>query len=490
MASTASMAPSTDAILEALSSLGFELLLFALTLAFGVAFRSLSPRVFGGPTKRKAVVMAKGAKTAEKELPKAYPQEHTQRQRFRRDRDADRDARSPSEAPAWRKQSRPQKDASEAWKLIDEIVSAPRDRPGTASAAWALQAYSELKSGLREKELCLLTVAQSSKSSPLLLFSSLVQCAIRVGNFEQAESLVGDMAAEGVPRPLAFYESVMKLLAGQKQYHAALRIYQHLAKDGLQASAVTYSCLISFAAAVGELDLAISFFRKLSVLATPSIRAYMSILGVYSKQADWASSIEALRDMQSRGVVVDALSLNIVLATGVAADRVEEMAAILKEAEEATPPFRDVVSYNTLVKGYVRRADAANAMQLLKQMRQRGLSPNSITYNSVMDAAVRGLRSDLALQVLAEMRRFGLQPDKFSCSILVKGLARHGTPTYVRTSLSLLIELASKLDQKLLANLQNILIEAAARLKDKELMLLVSSQLQHLECSGSGGQAA
>ena len=57
-----------------------------------------------------------------------------------------------------------------------------------------------------------------------------------------------------------------------------MQMYDRLASDGLEPSAVTCSCLISFAAEVGELQRAIGFYEKLASISTPSIRAYMTIL--------------------------------------------------------------------------------------------------------------------------------------------------------------------------------------------------------------------
>ena len=97
----------------------------------------------------------------------------------------------------------------------------------------------------------------------------------------------------------------MKQLAGLKQLRLALRIYDRLVAEGSRASAVSYSCLISFAAEVGEVSRAVGFFERLSELTTPSIRAYMTMLKIYSKMLNWPASLAILRDMQHRGVRVD-----------------------------------------------------------------------------------------------------------------------------------------------------------------------------------------
>merc|ERR1719313_1675544 len=102
------------------------------------------------------------------------------------------------------------------------------------------------------------------------------------------------MKALSVPRSLYFYESAMKQLAGQQQYDLALSVYEHVSADNLQPSAVTYSCLIDFAAKVGEFQKAIRFFEMVCETSVPSIRAHMAVLRVYSKLQDWTASVNLL----------------------------------------------------------------------------------------------------------------------------------------------------------------------------------------------------
>merc|ERR1719443_1389906 len=135
-------------------------------------------------------------------------------------------------------------------------------------------------------------------------------CAIRLGKPHLVENIVDDMAKQGVSRPLTFYESLMKQLAGQKHYQLALAMYDRLVADDLEPSAVTCSCLINFAAEVGELDRALGFFEKLKTLGAPSIRACMAVLCVHARRNDWFGGVATLREMPTLGVPVDSIALN------------------------------------------------------------------------------------------------------------------------------------------------------------------------------------
>jgi len=288
-----------------------------------------------------------------------------------------------------------------------------------------------------------------------------LRCAVRAGRHHFVEALLDDMVEQGVPRPLTLYESAMKQLAGQKQYHLALSMYDRLRADGFWPSPVTCSCLIVFAAEVGELQRAVEFFESLSATTTPSIRAYMTVLRVHSKRQDFPSSLATFRDMQKRCSRVDSLALNVVLATGVTADQLQVVEDLVKEADATTPPMADTVSYNTLMKAYAQRGDAQGAAKALASMKARKLKPNAITYNTAMDATIRGGKPQEAWSILKEMREASIKPDKFTCSIFVKGLANNPTESQVTDALQLLREMDGAVDSSLRSVLYHAIFEAA-----------------------------
>merc|ERR1719421_1515578 len=102
------------------------------------------------------------------------------------------------------------------------------------------------------------------------VYAALLQCAGNLGRPDFVETVLGDMKAAEIQRPLTFYETAMKVLAAKKCYKGALAVYAHMEADGLEASPVTLSCLISFAVELGESDRAICFFQRLAACSTPS----------------------------------------------------------------------------------------------------------------------------------------------------------------------------------------------------------------------------
>jgi len=362
------------------------------------------------------------------------------------------------------------------WHIIDQVVDGIRDQGWRSCAQRALETYR----GLQACGVSISEAATRSKHGPSQFYFAVVQSAIRVGQPELVESIIDDMVKQGIWRSLAFYESAMKLLAGQKHYRLALATYGRLVADGLEPSTVTRSCVINFAVEIGDLNGAITFFDELAEVETPPIRSYMSLLRVHAKRKDWTSSAKVIRDMQHRGAKLDSVALNVALSTGVCADQLEGMEDLVAEADHNRPPFSDIVSYNTLIKGYAQRGDADGAINVLGRLRRRGLLPTSITFNTTMDAAIRGQQRTKAWGVLQEMRDAGMRPDKITCSILVKGLTKSASPDNFKDTLALLSEVGPACGMMLRTTLYHVVLEAASQAGKREMMMQTFTQMQQI----------
>lgn len=341
-------------------------------------------------------------------------------------------------------------------------------------AADALALYEDLKA--TNEKSAWQDALKFGKHRPVEVFNMLVQCAGRVRQPELVEIFLDEMTSAGIDRPLAFYESTMKMLASAKCYKTAMSVCDRLEADGLEPSPVTLSCLVSFAVELGDSDRAISFFNRLSACSTPSIRAYMTILRVYSRCQNWPKSLALLRDMQNRRAKIDCLVLNTVLSTGVAAGQLEAAKTLLEEFSHIG--IADVISYNTLMKGLAQQKAGGRALSLLDQMCSAGLRPNAITFNTAIDAAVRSARLTDAWNMLARMVDAGVNPDKFTCTTLMKGLASGATSHQLSTILDLLRNVREECDAALSSSLFRSVIEAAAKVNDPDLTARAVAQMR------------
>jgi pentatricopeptide repeat protein len=444
--------PSMSMFSEIAESLGLEILIFVITALFAVAFRRRRRHSHCSSRVKLVDECPQIIKPPQSKLVNTPESSKNQRQQ-------------PSAHSEVSGGNLTRQDASQKAEMVLQLAN-------RRQAVDAMALYEELRSNHQQEMVraCLC----NRKQRPIDVFGMLTQCAVRAGRPELIELLLDDMALAGVHRSLPFYESVMKVLASKKCYREAMSVYSRLEADGLEPSPVTLSCLINFAVEIGELDRAIGFFERLAESSTPSIRAYMMILRVHSKRQDWTKSVEVIRHMQKRRVKIDELVLNVVLATGVAAGQLDDGLALLHELAH----IADVVSYNTMMKGFAQQRKIDRAVQLLEAMQESTVKPNAITFNTAIDAAIRSSRVSAAWDVLAKMRDAGHAPDKFTCTTLMKGLQDGATSEQLIVLLDLMQKMTSQHDAILCGSLFRSVIELAAQMNDPVLTQRAVAQMR------------
>jgi len=310
----------------------------------------------------------------------------------------------------------------------------------------------------------------SSRPSVLASYEEMMHSAAREGQLQAIEETLEKMVQADIKPPLALYESAMKILAGRKYFRQALAVYDRLQIDGLEPSEVTLSCLVSFATEIGEFDRAIWFFEQLWLRAMPSMRACMTVLRVHTKRQDWPEALKLFRDLQRRGVLVDSIMLNMVLACGVQVGDLDGVEALLSEVATLTPTIADIISYNTLMKGYAQQKQSGEAIDLLDRMRKRSLQPNAITLNTLMDATIRSSQVEVAWAVFATMQAARVAPDKYTCTILMKSFQHCLTFNQLSTIIGALQEVPAHCEVGRCSAIFCGVLEAAARLDELTLL--------------------
>merc|ERR1740122_547253 len=132
------------------------------------------------------------------------------------------------------------------------------------------------------------------------------------------------------------------------------------------------------------------------------------------------------------GVSPDNLFLNHVLKLCVLVGQV----AVAADTLSGWYHVADVISCNTLLKGFAKEVDLPNAEAMLRRMLSKGPAPNLITFNTMINCAVLSFQtlgarahrgsSPAAAQrpweLLDQLIELGLKPDRCTCSTIAKGM--------------------------------------------------------------------
>merc|ERR1719160_925189 len=208
------------------------------------------------------------------------------------------------------------------------------------------------------------------------------------------------------------------------------------------------------------------------------ISKHVAMMRARSKENDLEGAMQVFRKLQSSGVQLTALAYNALLDSCVQCGKVHVALQHFKEMQDLG--LVDVVSYNTLLKAYLKQGQIVKARKLLGEMAESNIQANQVTYNEMLNALVTVKDRKEMWALVREMNAMGMRPNSVTCSIILKSLTSHSAPDDVRQAMALIDNLHEDMDEVLFASV----IEACVRVGQLDLL---SSKLQ--QYAGLGGLA-
>ncbi|XP_020595586.1 pentatricopeptide repeat-containing protein At1g55890, mitochondrial-like [Phalaenopsis equestris] len=86
----------------------------------------------------------------------------------------------------------------------------------------------------------------------------------------------------------------------------------------------------------------------------------------------------------------------------------------------------DVISYNVVLSGYLKKEDGVGFVDTFKEMNSKGIAPNVVTYNLRMLNFCKRLESFKAEELLEVMISKGIRPYVLSFNIIIDGFCKEG----------------------------------------------------------------
>merc|ERR1719409_1741887 len=212
------------------------------------------------------------------------------------------------------------------------------------------------------------------------------------------------------------------------------------------------------------------------------ISKHVAMMRARSKENDLEGAMQVFRKLQSSGVQLTALAYNALLDSCVQCGKVNVALQHFKEMKDLG--LVDVVSYNTLLKAYLKQGQIVKARKLLTEMSESNIQANQVTYNEMLNALVAVKDRHEMWALVREMNAMGMRPNSVTCSIILKSLTSHSAPDDVRQAMALIDNLHEDMDEVLFASV----IEACVRVG--QLDLLSSKLQQYASFGGLAGLTA
>lgn len=316
----------------------------------------------------------------------------------------------------------------------------------------ALQVENNLRgsqAGLSAKSFEALLKIYSTRNDPhaIELFQEMQQLEIRISEpmsiglltrcadakfLKLAEEVFRYWKGKGA-MTMPLYSALMKVYAFSGMYDKACDLYDRLKEDGLEPDHTMYGCLMKFAVECGRTQLS----QELSeMVPNLDIQNFMSLMRAAGRDRDVARGMNVLARWNDSGVSLDVAAWNCCLDVCIMAGDIKSGRALVEDMRRTVPA--DIITYNTLMKGYCQISDIHGAKALLTEIEAHGLKPNDVTYNCLINAAVIDGSFEEAWEVIETMHRNNVDLDCYTISIMMKALKKVKNPKQVARALGLI----------------------------------------------------
>jgi pentatricopeptide repeat protein len=262
------------------------------------------------------------------------------------------------------------------------------------------------------------------------LFSAFIQSAIRVGKIDVVERLLRTMKQRGSEPSCEFWRTTLKMLSSRKHFEACLTIYS-IWGNTLPADKVVFSCLINVTLENAVPERAVPMLERYCEAGLEP-KDYVLLFRTYVAVNDVDAAEKAFRRL---GSDLTSMMVNLVILTCVKAkeperayQRLQEACAFqdkrVKVSDEDEESIVDVVSYNTVIKGFAQAGILTRCFDCLQEMRARGLEPDDVSFGTLLDSCIADNDMSSANEVVSQLMRSDHAVDTVMCTMFIKALVR------------------------------------------------------------------
>jgi len=256
-------------------------------------------------------------------------------------------------------------------------------------------------------------------------YFSLVSASIRVGHQDVVREILQRARENKVELSVQFFQGVLKLLASKHLFTDCILLQQTFAED-LPIERTICSCISLAATEVGQPEIGIQCVDRLrSAGEEITGKDYQNIFKAYAKAGNHCAAQKLFELLIKTGVPFEPVITNIVLATCVASKNTEIGHALLVNASKSDGAIPvDVVSYNTILKGYARQHELQKCFDLIDAMHATGVASDEVTYSTILDACVSENCLDKATDVIDSFISSGMSLNTVLYTTFMKGFVR------------------------------------------------------------------
>jgi len=321
-------------------------------------------------------------------------------------------------------------DSRGAWSLVEQMKSSGLS-PNAVTCSILLKAMTtRAQAGDVSRVVELMDAMDTAVDE--VLFASMAEACIRTGRLDllSERTRMSTKSGNSLGLSAPTYGSMIKAYGQAHDIDQVWALWDEMGRREVRPTSITLGCMVEALVMNRFADQAWELAQKLwdddtqkSLLNTV---IYSTILKGFAMAKRPDRLMALYEEMREREIACNTITYNTMLNAFAQCGSMHRVPQLLEDMKAATPPVEpDIVTYSTMVKGFCASGDLDKGLQLLKEMELDGkFAPDEVMYNSLLDGCARQHRLEDALKLLDNMRDSGVTPSNYTLSIMVKLLGR------------------------------------------------------------------
>lgn len=305
-------------------------------------------------------------------------------------------------------------------------------RPNNYICTTAIKAYGRLGKSVVALQLIPWMEQQSDTKADIYTLSALLYVCAKEKNVAQAEKIFWDVIPKrGLSYTIATTNSLMYMYAKLNRPDDALRVYEVTKRLQIKCNIQTFGVLIKALLTSQKKQLEETAYEVLTSLPSmgisPDVRIFNQFLAHYAKTHDFSNTkkVLVLMSRSKPKIKPDIISYGHMISCFADAKKPKSALEIYHQmkSRKIRP---DGYIYMGVLKALSAMRDGLSAVQVITEMREAGVVPDSRHISMAMFACVISDSNNLAESLLALYVRSGGQPDTALYTLLLRALLQQG----------------------------------------------------------------
>ncbi|GKV39802.1 hypothetical protein SLEP1_g47519 [Rubroshorea leprosula] len=260
---------------------------------------------------------------------------------------------------------------------------------------------------------------------------SLLKALAHSGNWERAllffEWVVLNLKSSNVKIDNQVVELMVRILGRESQHSIASKLLNVIPLEDYSLDVRAYTTILHVYSHTGKYKRAISVFERMKETGlSPTLVTYKVMLDVYGKMGrSWDKILGLLDEMRSNGLKFD----EFICSTVISACGRE---GLLNEAKESFAKLKSqgyvpgTVTYNAMLQVFGKARIYSEALSILKEMEDNNCPADSVTCNELVAAYVRAGFYKEGATLIETMMCKGVMPNAVTYTTMINAYGKAG----------------------------------------------------------------